>query len=350
MTGSRSYRECWETSVGSNMGGQAVAIITTLDPLVGILANASVVSQSLQLFLQSIQINWTRQACLLFVTIFGILPLCMMRNLHSLAPFSAVGILAIVFTLAVTIIRYIDGSYDMDGGIYVQDIPIERAQQSFGTRNNPWSIDALPFVTMAYTTFDMHFNSPRFYAELRNASIPRFRQTTILAFGITAILYASIAIFGFLTFGQTTDSYLLNNYSPHDPLATISRLAIGLCALVTYPLNFMGVRDNCLDILGLAGMNQNRATTKLYFFTVLLLGILTTISCFVTDLGVIMSVGGGTLETLVDFVFPAIMFYSCTILYNVSKSESYLVIILMGIGVVVGLMGVWSSIFNTVPQ
>ena len=61
------------------------------------------------------------------------------------------------------------------GGMYYDDISPKR-QPSFGTQNRPWSTDALPFVTMAYTAFDMHFNSPRFYAELQNASIPRFRQ------------------------------------------------------------------------------------------------------------------------------------------------------------------------------
>jgi hypothetical protein len=47
-------------------------------------------------------------------------------------------------------------------------------QPSFGTQNCPWSMDALPFVAMTYTAYDMHFNAPRFYAELLDASIPRF--------------------------------------------------------------------------------------------------------------------------------------------------------------------------------
>lgn len=323
-----------------------MAVVNTLDPLVGIFANASVLSQSLQLLLEGVNVYWTVQECLLFVTLVGILPLCLMKNLNALAPFSAVGMAAIFYALAFMITRYLDGSYQ-PGGVFYNDIALER-QPSFGTRNRPWSRDALPFVTMAFTAYDMHFNGPRFYAELRNASIPRFRQVVSYSFGLTAAVYFLIAIAGFLTFGENSQSYILNNYSPKDPLATLCRLAVGMCALVTYPLNFIGVRDNCLDILGIADKVDTAA--KLNVFTIILLTILTVTSCFLTDLGLIMSVGGGTTVALVDFVFPAIMFREGIRKYGHQTvgehREVWLVMILMVVGVLLGLIGVWDSILE----
>ena len=321
-----------------------MAVVTTLDPLVGIFANASVLSQSLQLLLAGVNVNWTVRQCLLFVTTIAILPLCLMRSLNALAPFSAVGMAAVVFTLAVMVVRYLDGSYQ-PGGVFYDDIDPNR-QPSFGTRNRPWSIDALPFVTMAYTAWDMHFNAPRFYAELKDASMPRFRQAVSYSFGITAVIYFSIAVAGFLTFGENSNSYILNNYSPRDPLASVSRAAIGMCALVTYPLNFIGVRDNCLDVLGIA--DKVNTVAKVNCFTILLLTILTGMSCFLTDLGLIMSVGGGTTVALVDFVFPAFMFRHGIRNFGHGsvneRREVWLVMILMVIGVLLGLIGVWNSV------
>ena len=92
-------------------GGRLVAIINTLDPLVGIFANASVLSQSIQLLLQALDVYWSVQACLLIITLVAILPLCLLKSLHALTPFSALGMVAILYTLVFMMIRNLDGSY-----------------------------------------------------------------------------------------------------------------------------------------------------------------------------------------------------------------------------------------------
>lgn len=149
---------------------------------------------------------------------------------------------------------------------------------------------------------------------------------------------------GFLTFGAHSDSYILNNYSSKDVLATVSRLAIGLCSLVSYPLNFIGVRDNCLDILGIT--DEIDTSAKLNVVTILLLSLMTLTSCFVTDLGLINSVGGGTTVTLVCFIFPAFMFREGMRKHGGvgPQWEVWIVMALMVVGVVLGIIGVWSSI------
>ena len=329
-----------------------VAVVNTLDPLLGIFANTSILVQSLKLLLEGVDVYLTVVECLLLITAVALLPMCLMKNLGALAPFSALGMVAVLCALGCMIVRYLDGSYLLDGEYY-DDIP-KKFRPSFGTESRPLSIDALPFVCMVYTSFDMHYNSPRFYAELQDATIPRFGKVIVYSFGVTAVIYFSIAIVGFLTFGANSDSYILNNYSPKDSLATVSRLAIGLCSLVSYPLNFIGVRDNCLDILGLT--DDFDTDSKLNVFTLLLLGILTVTSCFVTDLGMINSVGGGTTVTLVCFIFPAMMFreamrkqhensFGMASMNTVgAKREVWLVMVLMVVGVVLGIVGVWSAV------
>jgi len=221
-------------------------------------------------------------------------------------------------------------------------------QPSFGNESHPWSIDALPFVCMVFTSFDMHYNGPAFYRELKDASVPRFAQVCTYSFGITSVIYFAIATIGFITFGANSDSYILNNYSSRDSLATMSRIAIGFCALISYPLNFIGVRDNCLDILGLH--DDVNTAGKVNAFTIFLLSIMTLVSCFVTDLGLINSVGGGTTVTLVCFIFPAFMFREGIKKHRPTSQQSrenwevWFVMTLMVVGVVIGLIGVWSSV------
>jgi solute carrier family 38 (sodium-coupled neutral amino acid transporter), member 11 len=77
-----------------------------------------------------------------------------------------------------------------------------------------------------------HYNSARFYTELKDRSLPRFGVAVSSSFGIAAVAYMVIASFGFLTFGGNSAGLILNNYSPYDPLANISRVAIGISVLV----------------------------------------------------------------------------------------------------------------------
>ena len=160
---------------------------------------------------------------------------------------------------------------------------------------------------MSRITANNSYNAPRFYTELKGRTLPRFGIAVSHSFAIAGLLYAGIASFGFLTFGGNSAGFILNNYSPHDPLATISRLAVGLSTLVAYPIVFMGVRDGVLDIWQVP--LQDQTPQKLNQLTYGLLSILTVTAIFVTDLGLINAVGGGLVSTAITFCFPAIMYY-----------------------------------------
>ena len=155
---SATYRECWERNVGSR-GGILVAIATTLDPLMGLFANSAILSQSLQFVLESVGIFWSIPQCLLIIALAALLPLCLMKNLNALAPFSAFGMAAVFTALGCMTIRYLDGSY-LPGGAFHDEI-LEEYRPSFGQESSAFSFKVMPFVCMAFTSFDMHYNSPR---------------------------------------------------------------------------------------------------------------------------------------------------------------------------------------------
>lgn len=192
----------------------------------------------------------------------------------------------------------------------------------------------------------MHYNSPRFYTELKDASVPRFAAVCGSSFGIVSFLYWSIAVVGYATFGASSDSFILNNYAPDDILGTIARICMGFSAVLTYPLNFMGLRDNLLDLLGVADKFDTEG--KLRVFIVFLLTICIVMACFITDLGLISSVGGGTSVALVAFVFPAIMFMQAKQKHGdgsaKERAEVLFVMISMISMAVVGITGAISSV------
>ena len=289
ITQQTTYRACWENSVGpARPGALIVSIANATKAGLADLAYSTILSQTLVSLFQTMGLHVSRVECLWIITILAILPLCMLQNLHVLAPFSVAGTLGILWTMIAMNIRYMDGSYQ-PGGRFFDDVPLSLQPDLSGNRNLTWTMHSLPFVCMLYESFVMHYNSPRFYVELKNASVLRFGHVVTGSFGISTVIYSIIACTGYLTFGGNSSGYILNNYSPHDPLATSCRLAIAFAILLTYPLAFIGMRDGVLNIFNVPMIKRTGAFMRLV--TVGLLGLITLIACFVSDLGRINAVG-----------------------------------------------------------
>ena len=89
----------------------AVSIANALKAALADLAYASILSDTLKSLFLAMGLHVPRTACLLLITLGAILPLCLLKNLHVLAPFSIIGTTGIVVTAASMAIRYLDGSY-----------------------------------------------------------------------------------------------------------------------------------------------------------------------------------------------------------------------------------------------
>jgi hypothetical protein len=147
LTGRSTYRGIWQETVG-HQGSMAVSVFNGLKAALADLAYASILSDTSMALLQSMGLQVSRVACLWMVTLFLILPLCLMKNLNVLAPFSALGTSGIIVTALAMPVRYLDGSY-LPGGRYYDDID-PSLRPLFGTTNHAWSTSILPFVCMTY--------------------------------------------------------------------------------------------------------------------------------------------------------------------------------------------------------
>jgi len=349
ITKSATYREAWEETVGEE-GAMAVAAVNAVKPALGNLAYSAILSQTLSSLFETAGFRVSRFESLILVTVVAILPLCLMKSLNVLRPFSILGTVGIILTGISMTFRYADGSYS-PGGKYYDDIAANFQPDFVGDRNYLLSVQVLPFVCMVYEAYVMHYNAPRFYQELRDASVPRFARAVGLGFGLSAAIYVSIAVAGFLTFGGNSDGYILNNYSPRDPLATACRLFVFMSTLLTYPVVFIGFRDGVLDVLNV--QPELQTSPNLNMLTVILLAVITLIATFVADLGMINAVGGGTLGAAVVFLFPALMYRWAIVDYLGNRStegqrlEVKLVLALMVFGIVLGVAGVVVSLQPT---
>ena len=128
------------------------------------------------------------------------------------------------------------------------------------------------------------------------------------SFGISIFLFALVGSLGFLTFGSASSGLILNNYSTKDVLMNLSRVAVAVSIVFSFPLAFVGARDGWLDLLNIP--TEKRSDSLLNKATLAILSVITLIATQLKELAFIMSFAGATLGNSLIYIYPAIMFRS----------------------------------------
>jgi amino acid permease len=330
-TGAATYTEAWERSVGAEIS-PVIAGVISLKTAFGCLTYSMILADTF-----SSLADVSRTDALLAVTITALAPLCMMKDLSSLAPYSLAGIVGMGCTAAAMGLRSQDGSYEV-AGRFLEDLPM---QPCFGD-TGPCLQGVVLACTLA-TAFVSHYNAPRFHAELDNTAGDNsaFDTVTYTSFAVSAAAMAAITMTGFLTFGAASQSVILNNYSVSDSLMTVCRSLTAASMVATFPLPFVGLRDGVLDAMQVPAADRTGVQSAL--LSMGLLAAITATAASVEDLSLVLSVGGGTISTAVASVLPTIMFQAAVAKYDVDNQyqlDAKLAGCLMWVSVAVGATGV----------
>ena len=306
--------KAWDKTVGSETSW-IPSVSCTFKTGCAILAYSMVLADSFKALLSTIGYDFGRTNVLLGVTTLVLLPLCLMKNLSSLAPFSLAGIIGMMYTAMAMAIRYFGGTYKLaagegsPAGKFLADVAGD-LQPAFGDKGASAVLNAKSFILicMLSTSFMAHFNAPKFYLELKNNTIERFNTVVSTSFGISILIMGAVAALGFLTFGKATSGLVLNNYPGTDTIMSLSRFAVAFSIVFSYPLVFVGCRDGVLDLLKVDP--EERTNSVLNQVTIAILGVITALAIKVSDLTFVLSFGGATLGNALIYVYPALMFRS----------------------------------------
>ena len=170
-------------------------------------------------------------------------------------------------------------------------------------------------TTFFSCVLDSDFNAPKFYTELKDNTIKRFNTVVGTSFGISILLFALVGSLGFLTFGSASSGLILNNYSTKDVLMNLSRVAVAVSIVFSFPLAFVGARDGWLDLLKVPA--EKRSDSLLNKATLAIISVITLIATQLKELAFIMSFAGATLGNALIYIYPALMFR------NAGKHELY---------------------------
>lgn len=159
---------------------------------------------------------------------------------------------------------------------------------------------------MLSTAYMAHYNAPKFYWDLKDRNEKRYNAVVWKSFAGAMALMIVITTAGFATFGGASQSLILNNYAASDALMSLSRAAVTLSLIFSYPLAFVGVREGLLDLASVPE-SKRRSRPLSDLLTVTLLAAITGVAYLLTDIRVILSLGGATWGNLLVYVFPALM-------------------------------------------
>jgi hypothetical protein len=212
-----------------------------------------------------------------------------------------------------------------------------------------------------------HFSAPDFYHSLADPAAPattnsknsnkddskpsptlqKFTKMTLAAFFAVTVINVLTITFGFLTFGGGSDGIILNNYSPKDFGASISRLLVTVSVIGGYPFLMAACRSEALELFA-KGEEATRGLKRKA--TTILISITTALCLVLKDAGFVISFNGSLMGSALIFTFPAMLFLKQTSTGTVSRSERLERIFcrfLVGFGVVTGLMGAATSVLNS---
>mmetsp|Transcript_115072 Transcript_115072/g.365604 ORF Transcript_115072/g.365604 Transcript_115072/m.365604 type:complete len:372 (+) Transcript_115072:330-1445(+) len=185
----------------------------------------------------------SRTVCLLVLSSFPLLPLCLLKDLSALAPTSLCSLIAVVFTVFMMATRYRDGSY-LEGGQYFNQEPPPAGHHIMSIGPS-----SLLLVNGLAVVFLCHYNGCKYYREYGDHRPDRFGRKVLLVFSIVSMLFACGMMLGYATFGGLSDGVILNSYAQNDMFANLSRLGMGLANVLSFPLVFGGLCEQSLALM-----------------------------------------------------------------------------------------------------
>lgn len=246
-------------------------------------------------------IHWwnTRAVAILFIVIFVMLPLVLFRRVELLAMSSAVAVLlAVVFVgicSAMAVSAVVTGQSRS-----IRLLPHLDDQAAFFNL-----FTAIPVIVTAFT---FHFNVHAIGMELGK---PAAMATAVrISLILCALIYFSIGLFGYILFGDSTESDILVNFDHATGsmigslLNDIVRLSYAFHLMLVFPLLNFSLRTNIDELLFPNKSLLAKDTKRFLSLTVILLAAAYLFAIAIPNIWLLFQFMGSTAAVSIAFIFP----------------------------------------------
>ena len=281
--------------------GNLVNILIIVLTLGLLMAFTVLIRENMFFFSMTPELEWAGQLSLIVVSLVGILPLSLLRNLNSLWFTSLLSIACLVyFTIMILSFAILSNSSSAIDKNVVQ--PIDKGKPVPVST----SLNLVLAIASLSITFCGHYNSLNIYKEVRNKSLTKMKHIIITVAVVVAILNLTVGLAGYFMFtDQCLPDILLNlmEYPSAHIWCEIADIGIILVLVFSFPVVCFALRRAVEDAI-FRTEYVRRKWSILISSTVVIFTAL--IGCFVNDVGIVLDMTGMLAGVPLVFIFPAI--------------------------------------------
>ncbi|KAI9835833.1 MAG: hypothetical protein M1837_003582 [Sclerophora amabilis] len=283
--------------------------------------------------LSNISVLWllTDRRAVIIIFILGIsYPLCLYRDVakasHPLAKASTLALVSMIIIVITVITQGIRVPTQDRGSLGPGLLTV-----------NSGVFQAIGVISFAFVC---HHNSLLIYGSLKKPTMDRFARVTHYSTGISMLACLTMAVAGFLTFGDKTEGNVLNNFAPDNVMVNVARLYETLSFLYPFlptihhmrippsvPTRVRAVNTqrscfglNMLTTFPLESFVCREVMTHFFFptepfhpnrhliFTTSLVVTAVTLSLLTCDLGVVFELIGATSACALAYILPPLCY------------------------------------------
>ncbi|KAJ0550502.1 putative amino acid transporter, transmembrane domain-containing protein [Helianthus annuus] len=258
----------------------------------------------------------------------AVLPTVCLRDMSVLSYISAGGVIASVL---VAVCLFWVGLVDKVG------FQIETTK-AFNLSGFPVAIGLYGYCYSGHAIF------PNIYTSMENRK--QFPMVLFASFGICAVLYAAVAVMGYMMFGESTESQFTLNLPTNLVVSKIAVWTTVINPFTKYALTISPVAMSLEELLP-----ANRAKSRFWSIVIrtgLVLSILV-VALTIPFFGLVMSLVGSLLTMLVTLILPCVCFLSI-LKGNISWFQGSFCVLIILVGIISSAIGTYTSILEIIHQ
>jgi sodium-coupled neutral amino acid transporter 11 len=239
--------------------------------------------------------NVDRRPIILFVSIFVILPLSLLKDMSLLERSSLISVTADAFIVLLIFIRAAPASESEE--YLCIDSHVTFAEPTLFA-----GVGTMSFAFVCQQSTFLVFNTVK---PKDNTAQPRFFNVAKAAIGAALALCLCLGMAGWLAFRNGTQANLLNNFAEDDDVVNGARALLAVTMMFTFPMEQFVARQSLHTMVW---EGKEFTNTRHYALSLLLWGSATLIAIVTSDLGVVLELTGSIGSSMLGYILPAACF------------------------------------------